>query len=100
MWPAWDYGDPDPVTVYEIAPRRCENLVNRLKEAQASPGSRALFCRHLPHHVTQRGNRREPVFFEAEDYRLYRQLVGAPAQQSGPISDAQSHPPANYAHLA
>ena len=25
----------------------------------------------LPHHVTQRGNRREPVFFGAEDYRFY-----------------------------
>jgi len=24
----------------------------------------------LPHHVTQRGNRREPLFFEADDYRL------------------------------
>jgi len=24
----------------------------------------------LPHHVTQRGNRREPVFFGAEDYRI------------------------------
>ena len=24
----------------------------------------------LPHHVTQRGNRREPVFFGADDYRL------------------------------
>jgi len=22
----------------------------------------------LPHHVTQRGNRREPVFFEVKDY--------------------------------
>lgn len=32
----------------------------------------------LPHHVTQRGNRREPVFFEADDYHLYRQLVAAP----------------------
>ena len=46
----------------------------------------------LPHHVTQRGNRREPVFFEADDYRLYRRLVAsiarraAPAQQSGPIA--------------
>ena len=29
----------------------------------------------LPHHVTQRGNRREPVFFEADDYRLYRRLI-------------------------
>jgi putative transposase len=25
----------------------------------------------LLHHVTQRGHRRELVFFEADDYRLY-----------------------------
>jgi putative transposase len=25
----------------------------------------------LPQHVTQRGNRREPVFLEVDDYRLY-----------------------------
>ena len=37
----------------------------------------------LPHHVTQRGNRREPVFFEADDYRLYRQLVAAAARRAG-----------------
>lgn len=29
----------------------------------------------LPHHVTQRGNRRERVFFEASDYALYRDLL-------------------------
>jgi putative transposase len=29
----------------------------------------------LPHHFTQRGNRREPVFFEGDDYRLYRRLI-------------------------
>jgi putative transposase len=34
----------------------------------------------LPHHVTQRGSRREPVFFEADDYRLYRRLVAAAAR--------------------
>jgi hypothetical protein len=39
----------------------------------------------LPHHVTQRGNRREPVSFAADDYRLYRRR-GALAQQSGPIA--------------
>ena len=27
------------------------------------------------HHVTQRGNRRQPVFFEDDDYRLYLQLI-------------------------
>ena len=25
----------------------------------------------LPHHVTQRGNRRQTTFFEAADYQLY-----------------------------
>ncbi len=29
----------------------------------------------LPHHVTQRGNRRQPTFFSAADYRLYRALM-------------------------
>jgi putative transposase len=28
-----------------------------------------------PHHVTQRGNRRERTFFEEADYRLYRDLL-------------------------
>ena len=28
-----------------------------------------------PHHVTQRGNRRAPVFFEPGDYALYRDLL-------------------------
>ena len=37
----------------------------------------------LPHHVTQRGNRREPVFFEADDDRLYRRLVAAAARRTG-----------------
>ena len=30
----------------------------------------------LPHHVTQRGNRRERVFFEDGDYALYRDWLG------------------------
>jgi hypothetical protein len=49
----------------------------------------------LPHHVTQRGNRREPVFFEADDYRPYRRLpAGAPRRYTslGLLSDAQSRP--------
>ena len=29
----------------------------------------------LPHHVTQRGNRRETVFFGDADYELYRDLL-------------------------
>ena len=29
----------------------------------------------LPHHVTQRGNRRETVFFSDEDYRAYLNML-------------------------
>ena len=29
----------------------------------------------IPHHVTQRGNRRQQTFFEDEDYRLYLDLL-------------------------
>jgi putative transposase len=37
----------------------------------------------LPHHVTRRGNRREPVFFGAEDYQLYRGLIARAARGAG-----------------
>jgi putative transposase len=30
----------------------------------------------LPHHVTQRGNRREPIFFEDGNHEIYRDLLG------------------------
>ncbi len=36
----------------------------------------------IPHHVTQRGNRREPVFYEPDDYRLYRRLIAASARRA------------------
>lgn len=29
----------------------------------------------LPHHVTQRGNRRQPTFFNQEDYKVYLDLI-------------------------
>ena len=29
----------------------------------------------FPHHVTQRGNRRQQIFFETSDYVLYRDLL-------------------------
>src|SRR5438445_92940 len=32
-----------------------------------------------PHHVTQRGNRREPIFFEAGDQDVYRDLLAEQA---------------------
>jgi putative transposase len=52
----------------------------------------------LPHHVTQRGNRREPVFFEADDYRLYRRLVATAARRAGTAVWAYCLMP-NHVHL-
>ncbi len=37
----------------------------------------------VPHHVTQRGNRRLPVFFSDDDRREYLALVAAAAAESG-----------------
>src|SRR5215469_4041602 len=52
----------------------------------------------LPHHVTQRGNRREPVFFGADDYRLYRRLVASAARRVGTAVWAYCLMP-NHVHL-
>lgn len=37
----------------------------------------------IPHHVTQRGNRRETTFFEEADYRLYLALLSKAAAKAG-----------------
>ena len=37
----------------------------------------------LPHHVVQRGNRRQQTFFKADDYDLYRRLVAEWARAAG-----------------
>jgi putative transposase len=52
----------------------------------------------LPHHVTQRGNRRERVFFEEGDYALYRDLLAAACRKSGVAVWAYCLMP-NHMHL-
>ena len=37
----------------------------------------------FPHHVTQRGNRRQQTFFEDADYALYRDLMAAACATHG-----------------
>ena len=37
----------------------------------------------LPYHVTQRGNRRQPTFFNDGDYALYRDLLAEAAVKAG-----------------
>jgi putative transposase len=36
----------------------------------------------VPHHITQRGNRRERTFFEDGDYALYLDLLAQAAEQA------------------
>ena len=42
-----------------------------------------LVVPQVAHHVTQRGNRRQPVFFGDEDYAAYRDLVAAACAAHG-----------------
>jgi len=37
----------------------------------------------LPHHLTQRGNRRAPIFFEPGDPQVYKRLLAAQARKAG-----------------
>jgi putative transposase len=37
----------------------------------------------IPHHVTQRGNRRDKAFFGEADWRLYRDRLGIAAAKAG-----------------
>jgi putative transposase len=39
------------------------------------PRSARIVIPGLPHHVTQRGNRREPIFFEDGDQDIYCDLL-------------------------
>ncbi len=37
----------------------------------------------MPHHVTERGNRRQTVFFGEDDYRAYLARLGEHARAPG-----------------
>ena len=52
----------------------------------------------LPHHITQRGNRREKVFFGDDDYALYRDLLAEACRREGVAVSAYCLMP-NHVHL-
>ena len=52
----------------------------------------------LPHHVTQRGNRREPIFFEEGDQEVYRDLLSEQTRKRNVEVWAYCLMP-NHAHL-
>ena len=51
-----------------------------------------------PHHVTQRGNRRQPLFSEPGDYALYRDLLAERFAENGIVCWAYCLMP-NHVHL-
>ena len=73
-----------------------------------APGSRALpyymtripriVVPGIPHHVTQRGNRRQDVFFSDDDYRTYKALLGEWSEKAGLAIWAYCLMP-NHVHL-
>ena len=52
----------------------------------------------LPHHVTQRGNRREPIFFEPGDYIFYREILAGQCRKADVACWAYCLMP-NHVHL-
>jgi putative transposase len=52
----------------------------------------------LPHHVTQRGNRRQPVFFGDDDYEAYKALLAEGCRAAGVAVWAYCLMP-NHVHL-
>jgi putative transposase len=52
----------------------------------------------LPHHVTQRGNRRQPTLFDDHDYLLYQSLLAEHARAAGVAVWAWCLMP-NHVHL-
>lgn len=52
----------------------------------------------VPHHVTQRGNRRQPIFVEPDDYALYRDLLAERCKANGVECWAYCLMP-NHVHL-
>ena len=44
--------------------------------------ARTVFA-DVPHHVTQRGNRREDVFYDVEDYQTYLEWLRYYSQKHG-----------------
>ena len=47
------------------------------------PGSARIVVPNIPHHITQRGNNRQAVFFDEEDYRRYLEVLDKQSKKAG-----------------
>ncbi|HEX3365617.1 transposase [Phenylobacterium sp.] len=72
---AGDYGDT-------VRNRRHHPLLSRGIGSRSMARLARVVIPGLAHHVTQRGNYRQPVFFGDDDYRAYLSLISAAAKGS------------------
>jgi len=55
---------------------------------------------NVPHHITQRGNRRQPTFFRDEDYLAYKELIAEWCKAYGVKVWAYCYMPNHTHHIA
>ncbi|MEO7179062.1 MAG: transposase, partial [Allosphingosinicella sp.] len=67
-------------------------------QVEGMPRAARLVVPGLPHHITQRGNRRHPTFFCSSDYRLYMTLLARWCEESATAVWAWCLMP-NHVHL-
>jgi putative transposase len=67
----WNYGDTIPFALF-ISSYALD--MSRLPR---------IIVPKTPHHVTRRGNRRQRIFFQDDDYVLYKDLLALACRSSG-----------------
>jgi len=82
-----DYGDSIPIA--ELPARRYPAAMARLAR---------IVVPQVPHHVTQRGNRRMAIFTQRADYALYRDLLAERLRAHAVVCSAYCLMP-NHVHL-
>jgi REP element-mobilizing transposase RayT len=89
--------DPRDYGHFTQSPRDLTSPLSPTLRAPHGP-HRPIYRPRPSHHVTQRGNRRERVFFGEEDYELYRELLSSQCRKQGVAVWAYCLMP-NHVHL-
>ena len=74
------------------------DILGKIRQIAGMPGLARLVTPRLPHHVTQRGNRRQQTFFCDEDYSAYTELMAQWSTERGVAIWAYCLMP-NHIHL-
>jgi hypothetical protein len=82
LYGVFNYAITVTITNYQLR-NYGDSLLNTLIIPYYHHGSLTSYCNsRLPHHVTQRGNRRDRTFFEDGGYKLYGVLLGEAARKA------------------